>query len=140
MTPKAIKTEAELTKALAHVNTLMDAAPGSKAEAELEVWSILIEKFEGEHFPMEVPDPISAIEFRMDQMGLSRSDLLRYIPSKSKVSEVLSRRRPLSLPMIRTLCEGLNIPAEILLQKSRLRFAPPKNSRAKRRGLHVASH
>jgi HTH-type transcriptional regulator / antitoxin HigA len=140
MTPKAIKTEAELTKALAHVNTLMDAAPGSKTEAELEVWSILIEKFEEEHFPMEASDPISAIEFRMDQMGLSRSDLLRYIPSKSKVSEVLSRRRPLSLPMIRALCEGLNIPAEILLQKSRLRFAPHKNSRSKRRGLHVASH
>lgn len=139
MTPKAIKTEAELEKALAHVNTLMDAAPGSKAEAELEVWSILIEKFEEEHFPMKAPDPISAIEFRMDQMGLSRSDLLRYIPSKSKVSEILSRRRPLSLSMIRALSEGLNIPAEILLQKSRMRLSPRKPPHATRRGLPVAS-
>jgi len=139
MTPKAIKTEAELEKALAHVNTLMDAAPGSRAESELEVWSILIEKFEEEHFPMEAPDPISAIEFRMDQMGLTRSDLLRYIPSKSKVSEVLSGRRPLSLPMIRALCDGLNIPAEILLQKSRVRLSPRKHPHSMRRGLQVAS-
>jgi len=140
MTPKAIKTEAEHQKAMAHVSTLMDAAPGSKSEAELEVWSILIEKYEDEHFPIEAPDPISAIEFRMDQMGLSRSDLLRYIPSKSKVSEVLSRRRPLSLPMIRALREGLNIPAEILMQKSPMRLSARKYPVSKRRGLPVASH
>jgi HTH-type transcriptional regulator/antitoxin HigA len=125
MFPKVIKSDAEHEAALAHVETLMDAAAGSKAEAELEVWSLLIEKYEEEHFPISAPDPVSAIEFRMDQLGLSRSDLLRYIPNKSKVSEVLSRRRPLSLPMIRSLQSGLRIPAEVLLQKSRLRKARP---------------
>ena len=123
MYPKIIKSDAEHEAALAHVETLMDAAPGSKAEAELEVWSLLIEKYEEEHFPIAAPDPVSAIEFRMEQLGLNRQDLLRYIPNKSKVSEVLGRRRPLSLPMIRSLQSGLKIPAEILLQKPRLRRA-----------------
>ena len=123
MTPKIIKTDAELDAALAHVETLMDAAPGSKAEAELELWSLLIEKYEEERFPIAAPDPVSAIEFRMEQLGLTRSDLLRFIPSKSKVSEVLGRRRPLSLPMIRSLQSGLRIPAAVLLQKPRLRRA-----------------
>jgi len=123
MFPKIIKSDAEHKTALAHVETLMDVAPGSKAEAELEVWSVLIEKYEEEHFPIAAPDPVSAIEFRMEQLGLSRADLLRYIPNKSKVSEVLGRRRPLSLPMIRSLQSGLHIPAEVLLQKPRLRKA-----------------
>src|SRR5215207_1399881 len=123
MTPKIIKTDAEHEDALAHVETLMDAAPGSKAEAELELWSLLIEKYEEEHFPIAAPDPISAIEFRMEQLGLNRSDLLRFIPNKSKVSEGLGRRRPLSLPMIRSLHSGLRIPAAVLLQKPRLRKA-----------------
>jgi HTH-type transcriptional regulator/antitoxin HigA len=101
----------------------MDAAPGSPAETELEVWSILIEKYEEEHFPVSAPDPIAAIEFRMEQLGLTRTDLLRHIPSRSKVSEVLSRRRPLSLQMIRSLHAGLRIPADVLLQRPRLRKA-----------------
>lgn len=120
MFPKIIKTEAEHEAALAHVETLMDAVPGSAAEAELEVWSVLIEKYEDEHFPIARPDPVTAIEFRMEQKGLTRRDLLRYIPNKSKVSEVLGRRRPLSLPMIRALRSGLKIPADILVQESRL--------------------
>lgn len=123
MNPKIIKTNAEHEAALAHVETLMDAKPGSAAEAELGVWSVLIEKYEDEHFPIARPDPIAAIEFRMEQKGLSRSDLLRYIPSKSKVSEVLSRRRPLSLPMIRSLHRGLKIPADVLVQQPRLKAA-----------------
>ncbi len=123
MTPKPIKSAAEHTAALARVESLMDAAPGSAAETELEVWGILIEKYEDEHFPVRAPDPIAAIEFRMEQLGLTRSDLLRHIPSRSKVSEVLSRRRPLSLQMIRSLHAGLSIPADVLLQRPRLRKA-----------------
>lgn len=121
MHPRIIKTAAEHSAALARVETLMDAPPGSKAEAELELWGLLIEKFEEEHFPISTPDPVAAIEFRMDQLGLSRTDLLRHIPNKSKVSEVLGRRRPLSLSMIRSLHQGLKIPAEVLLQRPRLR-------------------
>lgn len=123
MTPKPIKSAAEHTAALARVESLMDAAPGSAAETELEVWGILIEKYEEEHFPVCAPDPIAAIEFRMEQLGLTRTDLLRHIPSRSKVSEVLSRRRPLSLQMIRSLHAGLRIPADVLLQRPRLRKA-----------------
>ena len=123
MPPKAIKSAAALSAALARVESLMDAAPGSPAETELEVWSILIEKYEEEHFPVSAPDPIAAIEFRMEQLGLTRTDLLRHIPSRSKVSEVLSRRRPLSLQMIRSLHAGLRIPADVLLQRPRLRKA-----------------
>ena len=126
---KIIKSDAEHAAALKHVETLMDAAPGSQAETELELWSILIEKYEEEHFPIAKPDPISAIEFRMEQRGLTQTDLLEFIPSKSKVSEVLGRRRPLSLPMIRALQSGLNIPAEILVQEPRLRPKPANRSR-----------
>ncbi|MFM9030714.1 MAG: type II toxin-antitoxin system HigA family antitoxin [Opitutaceae bacterium] len=121
MYPRIIKTAAEHAAALAHVETLMDAAPGSKAEAELELWGLLIEKFEDEAFPINQPDPVAAIEFRMDQLGLSRTDLVRQIPNQSKLSEVLGRRRPLSLSMIRSLHKGLKIPAEVLLQKPRLK-------------------
>jgi HTH-type transcriptional regulator/antitoxin HigA len=123
MFPKVIKSDAEHKAALTHVEALMDAASGSKAEAELEVWSVLIERYEEENFPITAPDPVSAIEFQMEQLGLNRSDLLRFIPNKSKVSEVLGRRRPLSLAMIRSLQSGLHIPAEVLLQKPRLRKA-----------------
>lgn len=120
MTPKVLKTAEEHKAALAHVDKLMEAEPGSPEEEELELWSVLIDKYEEEHFPIARPDPISAIQFRMEQMGLDRSDLLRFIPSKSKVSEVLSRQRPLSLPMIRALHAGLRIPADILVQNTLL--------------------
>lgn len=131
MTPKVLKNEAEYEAALAHVDSLMEAAPGSTEEAELELWSVLVEKYEEEHFPIERPDPVSAIEFRMEQQGLTRNDLLRFIPSKSKVSEILARKRPLSLAMIRSLHKGLNIPAEILIQEQQTRRSRPGASKAK---------
>lgn len=121
MSPKILKTPEEHELALARVASLMNAAPGSLEEAELELWSLLVEKYEEEHFPIEAPDPVSAIEFRMEQQGLERRDLLPYIPSKSKVSEVLRRRRPLSLSMIRALSAHLKIPAEVLIQEPKLR-------------------
>lgn len=121
MTPKPIKSAAAHTAALARVESLMAATPNSAEEEELEVWTILIEKYEEERFPVRAPDPVAAIEFRMEQLGLTRTDLLRHIPSRSKVSEVLGRRRPLSLPMIRALHSGLRIPADVLLQRPRLR-------------------
>lgn len=117
MKPKVLKTEEEYQEALAHLDTLMDAAPGSPEEDELELFSVLIEKFEQEHYPIDLPDPIAAIEFRMDQQGLTRKDLEPFIGSQSKVSEVLNRKRPLSLAMIRALHAGFGIPAEVLLQE-----------------------
>jgi len=114
---KIIKTEKEYEGTLARIEALMDAAPGSPQEEELELLTLLVEKYEEEHFPIHLPDPIEAILFRMEQQGLEPKDLIPYLGSQSKVSEVLNRKRPLSLSMIRNLQEGLGIPAEVLLQK-----------------------
>jgi HTH-type transcriptional regulator/antitoxin HigA len=115
MKPKIIKTKAEHAAALARVERLMDAKPGSPQEAELELWSLLVEKFEDEHFPIAAPGPVEAICFRMEQAGLRPGDLAPYLGSKSKISEVLNHKRPLSVTMIRSLHYGLKIPAEALV-------------------------
>lgn len=117
MKPKVLKNEAEYEAALAYAYTLMDAEPGSQEEEELDLFTMLIEQYEQEHYPIAPPDPVDAILFRMDQEGLTRKDLAAYIGSQSKVSEVLNRKRPLSLSMIRSLHEGLGIPADVLLQE-----------------------
>lgn len=117
MKPKIIKTEEEHKAALRHVETLMDADPDSQAESDLELWVLLIDQYEEEQFPIEAPDPIEAIKFRMDQMGLTQKDLIKFIPAKSKVSEVMNRRRGLSLSMIRAFHSGLGIPANVLVKE-----------------------
>lgn len=117
MKPKVIKNRSEYEAALKHVELLMDARPDSSEEEELELWSVLVDRYEEAHHPIDPPDPIEAIKFRMDQEGLRPADLTRYITSKSKVSEVLNRKRPLSLRMIRSLHQGLGIPAEILVRE-----------------------
>lgn len=104
----------------------MDAAPGSDGERALELWTLLIEDYESRHHPVPPPDPIEAIRFRMDQLGLKASDLTAYIQSKSKVSEVLNRKRPLSLSMIRALQAGLGISADILVQETEADYGPKK--------------
>lgn len=118
MKAKVIKTEDEYQAALDHISTLMDAAPGSTREDELDLFAMLVEAYEKVHFPIDLPDPVDAILFRMDQQGLKRRDLIAYLGSQSKVSEVLSHRRPLSLGMMRSLQKGLGIPAEVLLRES----------------------
>jgi HTH-type transcriptional regulator/antitoxin HigA len=117
MEPKVLKTEADYEAALAYVETLMDAAPGSPEEEALEVFALLIDTYEQSHHPIDLPDPIEAIKFRMEQQDLRQKDMAPYLGSQSKVSEVLNRKRPLSLSMIRALHEGLGIPAEVLLQE-----------------------
>jgi len=126
MNPKVLKTEAEYEQALTHLETLMDAQPGTPQEEELELFAVLIENYEREHFPIGLPDPIEAIQFRMEQGGLTRKDLEPYIGSQSKVSEVLNRKRPLSLAMIRALHKGLGIPAEVLLQEEGADLETPR--------------
>lgn len=84
----------------------------------MELWTLLIENYESRHHPVPPPDPIETIRFRMDQLGLKATDLTAYIPSKSKVSEILNRKRPLSLSMIRALHTGLGIPAETLVKET----------------------
>jgi len=118
MKPKIIQSEEEHEKALQHLEKLMDSEPGSIQEEELELWALLVERYEEEHFPIDEPDPIESIKFRMDQLGLTPKDLQEYIGAKSKVSEVLNRKRSLSLPMIRSLHRNLGIPAAILVRET----------------------
>lgn len=117
MNIKIIKSEQDHGAALARLSALMSASPsaGSEEENELELLALVIEDYERQVVPPVYPDPIEAILFRMDQMQLGRKDLIPYIGSASKVSEVLSRKRPLSLAMIRRLHQGLDIPADVLI-------------------------
>ncbi|MCF6314668.1 MAG: hypothetical protein L3J39_19625 [Verrucomicrobiales bacterium] len=119
---KTIKTDEEYESALTQVEMLLDAAPESREEEELNLWSLLVEQYEREHYPIDAPDPIEAIKFRMDQLGLKQKDLTVYFSSKSKVSEVLNYKRPLSLTMIRNLNRHLGIPAEVLVKESPNRY------------------
>lgn len=114
---KLIKNKHDHVKALARIKTLMDEnlVPDSKEADELEVLSLLIEHYEQENFPIEKPDPIEAIKFRMEQLGLLKKDLIPFIGSASKVTEVLNGTRQLSLNMIRKLSHGLGISVEILI-------------------------
>jgi len=115
MKTKLIKTESEHAAALARIEKLMDAKPGTAQGDELEVLSLLIHDYEEKVFPIDKPDPVAAIRFRMTQQGLTNKDLVPFLGSRSRVSEVLSGRRGLSLKMIRALVHGLRIPADILL-------------------------
>ena len=118
MKTKLIKTESEYAAALARVEKLMDAKPRSSQGDELEVLSLLIHDYEGRVFPIDKPDPVAAIRFRMAQEGLTNKDLVPFLDSRSRVSEVLSGRR--SLKMIRALVCGLRIPADVLLGEMKM--------------------
>lgn len=117
MNVKVIQNKEEYDAAMQHLDTLMDRnpVPGSDEDNELQLLALVIEKYEESLVPPIKTDPVNAILFRMDQMGLSRKDLENYIGSPSKVSEVLARKRPLSLSMIRSLHHGLGIPADLLI-------------------------
>lgn len=118
MNPKIIKSEEDYNIALNRIEEIFDAKPGSPEFDEMELLVKLVEIYEDEKYPISAPDPISAIKFRMEQQGLKNKDLIPYIGSKSKVSEVLSGKRALSLNMIRKLNEGLGIPAEVLIKET----------------------
>ncbi|HEX5742429.1 MAG TPA: helix-turn-helix domain-containing protein [Flavobacteriaceae bacterium] len=113
---KPIKTEKDYNQALERLETIFDAKLGSAEGDELEVLGIIINQYENEHFPIGLPDPIEAIKFRMEQMGYNQNDLANIVGLKSRVSEILNRKRKLSLEMIRQLHEKLNIPTDVLIQ------------------------
>jgi len=117
MKPKIIKNRKEHARALARIEELMEAAAGSPEEEELELWALLVERYEEKAFPVDLPDPVEAIKFRMEQEGLRQRDLERFFPGKSRVSEILNHKRALSLGMIRALHRGLGIPAEVLIRE-----------------------
>jgi len=112
-----IRTEADYEAALKAVSALvdMDPASGTREGDELEILAILVKKYEAGHFPMAAPSPIEAIKFRMEQAGLSVSDMQPYIGNSNRVYEVLAGRRALSLAMIRKLHDALHIPADVLI-------------------------
>lgn len=119
MTAKVIKTESEYEAALAEIRALidLDPDPGTPEGDRLELLALLVQDYESKKYRIEPPDPIEAIEFRMEQQDLSPRDLVPYLGSRSKVSEVLSAKRPLTLSMIRALHAGLGIPAGVLLRE-----------------------
>jgi HTH-type transcriptional regulator/antitoxin HigA len=121
MRPKLIKNDHDYRRALKRAGELMDARPATPQGDELELLAALIELYEDEHAPLAPPDPVEAIRFRMEQAGMEAKDLVPYLGSRSRVSEVLNRRRPLTLQMIRRLHQGLGIPADALLGELKLR-------------------
>jgi HTH-type transcriptional regulator/antitoxin HigA len=112
---KVIKTEADYNKALKRLEVIFDAPANTPDGDEAEILGILIEKYEDEHYPIEAPDPIEAIKFRMEQMEMDNKDLAKVIGYKSRVSEIFTRKRKLNLKMIRKLHEKMNIPYESLI-------------------------
>ena len=115
MNIKAIKNEEDYNQALKRLEEIFHASVDSPEGDEAEVLSILIEKYEDEHFPIEAPDPIEAIKFRMEQMEMNKKDLAKILGYKSRVSEIFSRKRKLTLSMIRNLHDKMKIPYESLL-------------------------
>lgn len=113
---RPIRTHTDYQQALQEIELLFDAAPSTPEHDRLDILSTLVEAYEKKHFPIELPDPIEAIHYYMDTRGWSRRDLEPCLGSRARVSEVLSRKRALTLEMIRKLHQGLGVPAEILIQ------------------------
>lgn len=116
MNIKPIRTKKDYEQALERLEVIFDAKKGTDKGDELEILGILIENYENEKFPINFPDPVEAIKFRMEQLGYNQTDLAKAIGLKSRASEILSRKRKLSLEMIRQLHDRLNIPTEVLIQ------------------------
>ncbi len=112
---RPIKTEDDYNNAMLRIDALMDARPGTEEGAELDVLATLVEAYERDHFPIESSDPVEAILFRMEQMGIDRKALEPFLGGRNRVSEVLNRKRNLSKSQIRKLHDGLNIPLENLI-------------------------
>ena len=116
---KPIRTERDYERALREVERLMDAKPGTAEDDRLDVLATLVDAYESKHFPMDPPDPIEAIRFRLEQQGLDPSALVGVIGGRSRVYEVMHRKRSLTLAMIRRLHERFGIPAEVLIRPIR---------------------
>lgn len=111
-----IRNEKDYQNALDRLEEIFDAKKGTEQGDELEILSILIDRYENEKIPIEMPDPIEAIKFRMEQMGMKQKDLAEVVGFRSRVSEILNKKRKLTLDMIRKLNTQLHIPTEVLVQ------------------------
>lgn len=118
---RPIKSETDHEAALREIELLLDAAPDTSEADRLDVLVTLVQAYEAKHFPIPLPDPITAIDYYMESRGLARRDLEQYIGSRARVSEILNRKRQLTVDMIRRLHAGLGIPAEVLIQPYQLR-------------------
>jgi len=117
MNIKPIRNESDYQKALERLEVISDAKRGTREGDELEILAIVIDNYENENFPIGMPDPISAIKFRMEQMGMKQKDLVEMVGFKSRVSEIMNNKRKLTLDMIRKLSTDLKIPTEVLIQE-----------------------
>ncbi len=133
---RPVRTEAEYDAAVARVAELMGAKPGTAAGDELDVLATLVDAYEAKHFPIATPDPIAVIKFQMEQQGLTRKDLELMIGSRGRVSEVMSGKRSLTLPMIRRLHASLHIPVDLLVGTA---AAPRKGARRKKKKPEAAA-
>ena len=122
MISRVIKTEEDYQKALARIEELMDAEAAMPEGDELELLSALVGLYEEKQFPIALPDPLEAIKFRMEQMGLRQKDMVSYLGSKSKASEILNGKKHLTLGMMRALHRNLGIPADVLLHSRQPQF------------------
>jgi HTH-type transcriptional regulator/antitoxin HigA len=117
VTVRPVRTEADYEATLRDIDALMDARPGTPDGDRLDVLVTLVQAYEARHHPVSPPDPVDAIRYRMEQAGLTPRDLEPYIGTRARVSEVLNRRRALTLPMIRRLADGLQIATEVLVRE-----------------------
>jgi len=111
-----IRSETDYDAALAEIEKLFGSSPGTAEGDRLDILTTLVQAYEERHYPIPLPDPIEALKYYIESRGLSRRDLEPYIGSRARIAEVLNRKRPLSLEMIRRLHAGLGIPAEVLIQ------------------------
>ena len=125
---KPVRTEADYERALKDIEALIDAPPGTPEGDELDVLATLVEACEAEHYAIDVPDPIALIGFAMEQRGATRTDLEPIIGSRGRVSEVLTKKRPLTLAMIRKLNEEWGLPTDVLVQPYALCHVAPRKS------------
>ena len=116
MKPKPIRTQRDYEGALAEIERLFDAKPNTPECDSLEIWTTLVEAYEEKHFPIPLPDPIEAIRYHLESRGLSERHLERFLGARSTVRQVLNRKRPLTMEMIRKLHRGLSISADLLIQ------------------------
>jgi HTH-type transcriptional regulator/antitoxin HigA len=123
MNIRAVRNERDYRRVLREIEGLMDAKRNTPAGDRLDVLVTLVEAWEAKYYPVDLPDAVEAIKYHMDQQGLAPRDLIPFIGSRNRVYEVLSRKRPLSLAMVRRLHEGLGIPAESLIRETRDRAA-----------------
>lgn len=113
---RLLKSEEDYEAALERIDEIFDAKEGSEEADERDLLTALVEIYEEKKYPIDSPDPVSAIKFRMEQEGLNNEDMVQYLGSKSRVSEIFSGKRTLSISMIRKLSSGLRIPADVLIQ------------------------